>query len=132
MYVDRNLLVSDEQALTVSAPSTYSIDLGAAKAIWRGRPAYMVIIIDTAVATMTSINFLVVTDTEETLSTPTTQIETGAIAAASLTTNRAPIIIPLASAIGTQEQFLGMYYTVVTTGTCTVTAFVALEPFENT
>ena len=131
MYVDRDLLVSDGQALTVDAPSDYSIDLGAAKPIWRGRQAYMVIILDAAVATMTYINFKVVTDTVATLASPTTQIETGDIAAASLTQYRAPIIIPLASAIGTEEQFLGLYYDITTTGTCTVTAFVALDPFEN-
>jgi len=131
MYVDRDLLVSDEQALTVDAPSDYSIDLGAAKAIWRGRQAYMVIIIDTGIATMTYCNFKVVTDTVATLASPTTQIETGDIAAASLTANRSPIIIPLASAIGTEERYLGLYYDITTTGTMTVTAFVALEPFEN-
>ncbi len=131
MYVDKNLILSDGQALTVDAASTYSIDLRAARKIWNGKPLYIVVIIDTGVATMTYINFKVVTDTVATLASPTTQLETGDIAAASLTTGRAPIVIPIGSAIGTTEQYLGLYYDITTTGTCTVTAFVAFDVQSN-
>ena len=131
MIMDNNLVLSDEQALTVTAVSTYSVDMGAARLIGAGKQMYVVIVIDVLCATMTSINFQVVTDTEETLASPTVQIETGAIARTSLTAGRTPIVIPLGSAIGTQERYLGLQYTVVTTGTCTVTAFIGFDYQSN-
>ena len=131
MWIDNNLLLSDEQALTVTAVSDYSVNMGAARKVGAGKQMYAVIILDAAVATMTSINFQVVTDTVATLASPTVQIETGAIAAASLTIGRTPIVIPIGSAIGTEEQYIGLQYTVVTTGTCTVTAFLAFDYQSN-
>jgi len=130
MWIDKNLLVSNSQTLADTAVSDYSIDLGAAKAIWRGRPVFMVINIETAAADLTSINFQVVTDTVAALSSPTVQVETGAIGYASLTAGKM-IILPLASAIGTEEQYLGMQYTCSDAGTCTFSAFIALEAMEN-
>jgi len=137
MYVDNQLLLSDAQDLGDSASaatvSTNTIDLGATNAVWRGRTLYAVIIVDEAFATATSINFQVVTDTVAALSSPTVQIETGAIAIASLTAGRMPIVIPIGSAIGTEERYLGLQYTRVgSTATAgKVTAFIALDPFDN-
>jgi len=131
MFVDKNLMVSDGQALTDTAVSDYSINMGAARKIGAGKQMYMVILIDVLAADLTSINFQVVTDTLATLATPTVQIETGAIGYASLTAGRAPIIIPIGSAIGTEEQYLGMQYTCSDAGTCTVTAFLAFEYQSN-
>jgi len=131
MFVDKNLMVSDGQALTDTAVSDYSINMGAARKIGTGKQMYMVILIDVLAADLTSINFQVVTDTLATLATPTVQIETGAIGYASLTAGRAPIIIPIGSAIGTEEQYLGMQYTCSDAGTCTVTAFLAFEYQSN-
>lgn len=132
MYVDKELLLSDEQDIGAGGGtqvSTNTIDLGAAKPVWKGRQVYIVIVIDESFATSTSINFQVVTDTVAALSSPTVQLETGAIAIASLTAGRAPIVIPIGSALETEERYLGLNY--VEAGSAStagkVTAFVALE-----
>lgn len=132
MFVDKQLLLSDEQDIGLAGGtqvSTNTIDLSAARAAWRGRQVYVVIVIDEAFLTSTSINFQVVTDTVAALSHPTVQIETGAIVVGSLTLNRAPIVIPIGSALGTKEQYLGLNY--VEAGVAStagkVTAFVALD-----
>lgn len=135
MYVDKLLLMSDAQTVcdAGSEVSTNTIDLSVARKVWGGKQLYAVIIIDEAFATSTSINFQVVTDTTADLATPTVQIETGAIAIASLTLGRAPIVIPIGSALGTEERYLGMRY-ILAGGNATagkVTAFVAFDAPGN-
>jgi hypothetical protein len=132
MFVDRNLLFDSELDLGDAAGdrcSTYSVDLGAAKDIARGRQLYVVIIIDETFATSTSINFQFVTDTLATLASPTVQCETGAIAIASLTAGRAPIVLPVGTCIDTEEQYCGLYYDETGTGSTAgkVTAFLAVD-----
>lgn len=135
MYIDKLLLLSDAQVICNAATelSTNTIDLSAARKVWGGKQLYVVIIVDVALVGPTSINFQVVTDTEATLSSPTVQIETGAIATASLTLGRAPIVIPIGSALGTEEQYLGINYvlagSVASAGA--VTAFVAFDAPSN-
>ena len=131
MWIDANLLISDAQTFTDSAVSESSIDLGAARKIGAGKQMYVVIVMDALATGMTSINFQVVTDTAATLATPTVQIETGAIGYASLTAGRTPIVIPIGSAIGTEEQYLGVYYAFSDNGTATITAFVAFDVTTN-
>ncbi len=132
MYIDKNLLMSDAQVICNSGSelSDYSINLMAARKAWGGQQLYVVIIVDTSFATATSINFQVVTDSVAALNdTPTVQIETGAIVVASLTAKRAPIVIPIGSALGTQEQYLGMNYVLAGSNASAgaVTAFVAFD-----
>ena len=135
MFIDSLLLLSDSQIICNAATelSTNTVNLGAARKIWGGKQLYVVIVIDVAIASVTSINFQVVTDTEETLATPTVQIETGAIAQASLTAGRAPIVIPIGSALGTEEQYLGINYVLAGSPNATgkVTAFVAFDAPGN-
>jgi len=136
MIMDQELLLSNEQDIGAGAGtqvSTNTIDMGAAKPIGQGRQMYVVIIIDESFAGSTSINFQVVTDTEETLSSPTVQIETGAIAIGSLTAGRAAIVLPIGSAIGTEERYLGLNYVEAGSSSSAgkVTAFVALDPPHN-
>jgi len=114
MFVDRNNLFSSEQDIGAGGgtqESTYSVNLGAAKNLARGRQLYLVIIIDETFTVSTSINFQWVTDTVAALSSPTVQCETGAIAIASLTAGRAPIVLPIGSALDTEEQYCGVQYT---------------------
>ena len=128
MYIDKELLLSDAQTVAATGVSTNTIDLGVAKNISKGKQMYVVIIVDTVFATSTSVNFQVVTDNDAALGSPTVQIETGAIAIASLTAGRAPIVIPVGSALGTEERYLGMQYTVAgSSGTGAVTAFVGFD-----
>ena len=135
MFVDSKLLLSDAQVICNAATelSTNTIDLSAVRKIWGGKQLYVVIIVDVALVGPTSINFQVVTDTEAALGSPTVQIETGAIATASLTLGRAPIVIPIGSALGTEEQYLGINYvlagSVASAGA--VTAFVAFDAPSN-
>ncbi len=135
MYVDSLLLLSDAQVVCNSGSeySTNTVDLGAARKIWGGRQLYVVVIVDTAFVTATTIDFQVVTDTSATLAGSTVQITTGPIAVASLTAGRAPIVIPIGSAIGTEERYLGMYYVLAGSNATAgaVTAFVAIDPPGN-
>lgn len=134
MIVDRNLLFSSEQDIGAGAGtqvSDYSVDLGVAKNIAKGRQLYLKIIIDETFETSTSINFQFVTDTVSTLASPTVQMETGAIAIASLTAGREPIVIPVGSAIGTEERYCGVQYTEAGSNSDAgkVTAFLTPEPY---
>jgi len=138
MYIDKNLVVSGTrstaavwtgQTIAATCLSDYSVDLDAAKNLSKGKQLYMVVIINTVFATSTSVNFQVVTATDAALTgTLTVQMETGAIAVESLTAGRAPIIIPIGSALGTEQRYLGMQYTVAgASGTGKVIAFVGFD-----
>lgn len=135
MYIDNNLLLSDAQVICNAGTelSTNTIDLGVARKVWGGKQLYVVIIVDTSLATATSINFQVVTDTTADLATATVQIETGAIVIASLTAGRAPIVIPIGSALGTEERYLGMNYVLAGSNATAgaVTTFVAFDAPGN-
>ena len=114
MYVDKHLMVSNAQAITADAYSDYSVDLKAARKVWGGKQLYAIITIDETFATKTDCDFQVVSATSAT-SLATGKIilaSTGAIAVASLTIGRAPIIIPIGSNVGTEQQYIGMYYLV--------------------
>ncbi len=119
MYVDYNLRVSNAQAITADAYSDYSVDLKAARKLWGGKQLYAILTIDESFATKTSVNFEVVSATSATdLSAGKIVLaETGDIAVASLTIGRAPIIIPIGSNVGTEQQYIGMYYLVTGTET---------------
>ena len=135
MYVDNNLLVSNAQAITADAYSTYSIDLKAARKVWGGKQLYMIITVDETFATKTDVDFQVVSATSGTdLSTGKIILaSTGAIAIASLTIGRAPIIIPIGSNVGTEQRYIGMYYLVggTETGNGKVSAFLAFDAPSN-
>ena len=129
MYVDAKLLLSDEQAISATAVSTKSIDLGVAgRDIGAGEPLYAVVVVDVpftaaGAATMT---ISLITDDDSALGSPTTILSTPAIDKAALTAGRVPIVIPIPPNIA--DQYLGLNYTVAT-GPMTagkVTAFVAI------
>lgn len=140
MYIDKELVLSGTFSsvgvrtgqLICNSGSEYSentIDLGAAKNLSKGKQLYVVVIIDVEIDTVTSIDFQVVTDDNATLAASTVQASTGAILQTNLKTNRAPIVIPVGSALGVKEQYLGMYYVLVGTDNTAgrVTAFVAFD-----
>jgi len=135
MYIDNDLLVSNAQAITADAYSTYSIDLKAARKVWGGKQLYMIVTVDETFATKTDVDFQVVSATSATdLSAGKIILaSTGAIAIGSLTIGRAPIIIPIGSNVGTEQQYLGMYYLVggTETGAGKVSAFVAFDAPSN-
>jgi len=139
MYVDYDLLVSNEQSIATaddaSIYSDYSIDLSASgKSYFTGKPIYAVIILDLGVTTATSIQFRVVTCTAAAGTTGELVLaDSGAIAIASLTLGCTPIILPVPPLIsGVTQRYLMLKYTGIgTTGVGTVTAFFAFEPQTN-
>lgn len=54
MFIDKELLLSDAQALTATADSTNVIDLGSDRDIGRGEPQALFITVDTAAASTAS------------------------------------------------------------------------------
>jgi len=134
MYVDNELLLSDEQALVATAYSTNTIDLAAKRKVWRGRPVYVVVTVDVSFAVATSYEIQVVISENANLSSHKLCASTGAIVIASLTAGRAPIVIPLGNALDeNSEKYLGLQYVEVgsTENAGKVTAFIALEPQTN-
>jgi hypothetical protein len=131
MYVDKQLLLSDAQTVCNSASelSENIIDLGAAMQVARGKAMYVVIIIDTAFSTCTSIDFQLWTDDTTTVSSGAMMCSTGAIAVASLTANRAPIVLPVGDAINYAQQYIGLYYVLAGSADSgnAVTAFLAFD-----
>jgi len=131
MYLDKQLLLSDSQVICNSGSelSENIIDLSAARNIAKGKQMYVVIIVDTTFTTATSIDFQLMTHTTTTVSSGSIMVSTGAIAIASLTANRAPIVLPVGDALGAAKQYVGMYYVLAgsNAGAGAVTAFLAFD-----
>ena len=125
MITDKNLRVSTAQAVTTTAVSTDSIDLLQAREIGEGADLFFVFTVGTAFSGGTSITFQIVTDDNDSLSSPTVVAATGAILTASLTA-AAQFIVPIPPQIASLgERYLGAQYTVSGTYSAgTVTADV--------
>ena len=61
MFVDKNLLLSDSQAVTAAAASTNTIDLSEVRDIGSGRPLYVVVVVEVAFTDASSNSTLTVT-----------------------------------------------------------------------
>lgn len=116
MITDKNLRVSTDQTLKLngtSAVSDSSIDLSVARDIGEGKGLFFNFALTTAVSAGTSVEFKVVIDDNEDLSTATTIASSGAILKASLV-NGKNIVVPIPPAIGSLgKRYLGATYTVV-------------------
>ena len=130
MYLDRQNLVSQAQAVTASAVSTDTIDLGVNRDVGPGEDLRFVITVDTTVAAAgaATVQFQIITSASAALSSPTILAQTDAIGKAELTAGRRPIelLIPrtvlAAQPIG--QRYLGIQYT-IGTGPLTAGAFTA-------
>uniref|UniRef100_A0A6M3KIC6 Uncharacterized protein n=1 Tax=viral metagenome TaxID=1070528 RepID=A0A6M3KIC6_9ZZZZ len=135
MYIDANLAIVTSQDLGDSqAPATVlgenSVDLGAAKDLSKGKQLYVIITVEESFVGNTSVTFQVITDSVATLAdTPTVHASTAAIAVASLTAGRAPIVIPIANPLGVEEQYLGIQF-VIAGGTGTAGIVSACIGFD--
>ncbi|MBA7651169.1 hypothetical protein ES703_58984 [subsurface metagenome] len=144
MFVDDELLFSDVQSLihaTGSVFSTNAIDLGVLRDVGKGRPMYVVVVVDTAIDSTsdgaTLAIQLIEEDTVETDGTITLAtdspvlLSTEVFLEAVLTKGRTPIIIPIPPGIAL--RYIGLGYVIdgeaITAGE--VTAFVALEAQTN-
>jgi len=135
MFLDKELLLSDEQALTVTAYSTNTIDLAANRKIWKGRQLYLVVTVDEAAdgadaAKTLRIEF--VNSANANLSSHVALLATDTIVGAALTLARAPIVIPLGAGLDAALRYAGVRYVVSATFTAfKLSAFIALDVQSN-
>ena len=125
MYVDAQLLLSDEQAITTDADSESTVDLGVAgRDIGAGEQLYVVVVVDEDFAGGTSL--VINLETGATTALGTIISATPTILQAALTAGRTPIVIPIPPNIA--ERYIGLHYD--QTGDFTagkVTAFIAKD-----
>lgn len=120
MITDAFLQLSNAQAVTASAVSTNTIDLGVARDVGTGECLYAVITVDQAVtaAGAATVNFQVISSAAAALSSPTILGQTDAIGKAELTAGRRPIVIEIprtvlaAQPVG--QRYMGLQFTVAT------------------
>ena len=115
MITDKLLRVSEDQAVTSTAVSTNTVDLGTARDIGEGTPLYMNFAVTEAFANGTSITFEVITSASANLSTPTVIGSSTAVVTAALTLGK-NVVVRLNPDIGGKGQrYLGARYTVAGT-----------------
>lgn len=114
MITDKLLRLSEDQAVTASAVSTNTIDLGVARDVGEGRELYVVFTVTTTFATLTSLTFQIVTDDNASLTSPTVVAATGAItlAGGGLAAGQQHALRIPADIAGVGERYLGVQYTV--------------------
>jgi hypothetical protein len=125
MITDALLRVSNAQAVTTTAVSTDTVDLGTARDIGAGENLYMNFTVGTAFAGGTSTEFQVIGSASADLSSPTVLGSSGAIATAGLTAGKraAVRVNPVIGSNGL--RYFGARYVVVGTNSAgTVTADV--------
>jgi hypothetical protein len=130
MITDALLQLSAAQAVTATAVSTNTIDLGTARDIGTGEPLEVDVTVDvTATAAgAATVNFQVISSAAAALTSPTIVSQTDAIPVANLTAGRKPIRIRISphvlNALPIGQRYLGLQYT-VGTGPLTAGAFTA-------
>jgi len=112
MITDKLLRVSEDQAITTTAFSTDTIDLGTARDIGEGTALYMNFAVTTALANGTSVKFEVVTSANANLSSPTVVGSSDAILTAALTVGKNVVVRINPDIAGKGKRYLGARYTV--------------------
>lgn len=116
MITDAQLQLSNAQAVTASAVSTNTYDLGVARDPGAGDDLFVVVTVDESFATATSVTISVISSAAADLSSADTLIATQAIPIANLAAGRKPIVIALprallnATPIG--RRYLGLNYAI--------------------
>lgn len=125
MFIDSQLLLSEEQAVTADAASTNVVDLGVDQDIGRGEPMAVVFTIDTAADSTTGDETYAFQVRTGSTASPSTVIAAQTIAAANLTAGSRHVL-PLGFS---NERYVAGYYDVGgTSPSVTVTAF--LQPMS--
>ena len=115
MITDKLLRVSEDQAITTTAFSTDTIDLGTARDIGEGTALYMNFAVTTALANGTSVKFEVVTSANANLSSPTVVGSSDVILTAALTQGKNVVVRINPDIAGKGKRYLGARYTVAGT-----------------
>ena len=139
MFVDAQCLLGDGMDLSTTSGSVvygaYAYNLGSTKDPGGGRPIYMVIVIDVAMTSATSIGtvvFALVDEEDSTIESSSVEIvQTDPLLVTRLTLGKV-IVVPIPAGIITQ-QYLGVRATIggETTTAGTATVFLALDPLSN-
>lgn len=120
MRTDALLQLSSAQAVTASAVSTNTIDLGEDRDIGSGRDLYAVVNVDETVtaAGAATVTVQVIASASSDLSNPTVLSQSGPIPKADLVAGRKPIVVPIAPGALTSlpigQRYLGVNYEVAT------------------
>jgi hypothetical protein len=127
MITDANLTLSASQAVTATAFSTNTIDLGVNRDIGVGEELNVYINTEVAAtaAGAATVNFQLVASDSANLSTPTILIQTDAIPKASITVGTVFVLpIPVSALKNLGQRYFGVQYT-VSTGPLTAGTFSA-------
>lgn len=136
MMTDALLTLSSAQAVTASAVSTNTIDLGVARDLGQGEDLYFSFGVDVAAtaAGAATVNFQVITSANANLSSANVVAQTDAIPKTDLTLGRKPIVLCLNSAVllalPIGQRYLGVQYT-VGTGPLTAGSFTCYVNLED-
>ena len=145
MIMDATLQFSNAQAITASAASTNTIDLGATGTVYgaaaaivrdvgKGEAIPLAVTVTETFATLTSLTISIETDDNSSFSSAKTVWRSPAYTVAQLTVG-AEYILPDALPVGTNERYVRLYYTVAgsnaTTGKITAGAVMARNSNTN-
>ena len=120
MITDAFLNLSVAQAVTATAVSTNTIDLGVARDIGQGEDLYVVFGVDTTAASAgaTTVDFQIITSASSNLSSPTVIAQLSAVPKADLTAGRKPMALCIPSSVllaqPVGQRYFGVQYTVNT------------------
>ena len=115
MITDSLLRVSEDQAVTTTAVSTNTVDLGVARDIGEGTALYMNFALTEAFANGTSVTFEIITSASSNLGSPTVIGSSNAIVTASLTLGKNIVVRLNPDIAGKGQRYLGARYTVAGT-----------------
>ena len=115
MITDKLLRVSEDQAITTTAFSTDTIDLGTARDVGEGTALYMNFAVTTALANGISVKFEVVISDNANLSSPVVVGSSDAILTAALTVGKNVVVRINPDIAGKGKRYLGARYTVAGT-----------------
>ena len=115
MITDKLLRVSEDQAVTTTAYSSDTIDLGTARDVGEGTPLYMNFALTEAFANGTSITFEVVTSANANLSSHEVIGSSATILTAALTLGKNIVVRINPDIAGKGKRYLGARYVVAGT-----------------
>ena len=113
MYLDKQLMFSEAQAVTVTAASTNVVDLGADRDVGSGEPLELLVVVDEAAAAAgaATLTMALETDDNEAFASATTLLSSAEIGKAALTAGSSHFKVRVPE---DAERYLRLNYTVAT------------------